>query len=190
MCDALWKCVAHPEKTKEEGVKKMGMSKHFRFIFLLPFFLIFVSRLFSQGLQVSNVRFEDRGETIVVKYELSGTSGRKYKVSLLLSDDYGVSFNIKPRAVFGDVGKSIKPGLGKQITWYMKKDFPNGLKGEGFVFAVDAELQKGKSKFSLYFLGTGIVGGVVYFVAKSKGGKTTPTTPTTGSIVITVPDNF
>jgi len=164
----------------------MGMSKYFRFIFLLLFYFIIVSSSFSQDFKVSNVRFEDRDETIVVKYDLNGTSGKKYKVSLLLSDDYGASFNIKPRAVFGDVGKSIKPGLGKQITWYIKKDFPDGLSGDGFVFAVEAELQKGRRKFPLYFLGTGIVGGVVYFVAKSKGGKT----KSLGSIVITVPDDF
>ena len=157
-------------------------------IFLL-IVVIFNSTLRGQDLKVENVEFEDMGETVVVKYDLEGKVDKKYKVALSLSDDFGESFNIQPRNMKGDVGKNIRPGPGKEITWYIKKDFPNGMRGEGFVFAVDAELLRGRSKLPYYIAGAvGVVGGVIYFV--TRGGGTKEAKPTTGSIIITVPGNI
>lgn len=118
--------------------------------------MIFLSYLFFQGdnlfSQITNIKFTDLGETILVKYKFNGQSDKKYKVTLTLSDDYGATFKIKPRSMTGDVGKNILADGDKKITWYIKQDFPEGLNGSGFVFAIDAETQKSGSKV-LWFAG-------------------------------------
>jgi hypothetical protein len=145
---------------------------------------IFSSRiLHAQDTRVENVRFQEIGETVVIQYDLRGKSDKKYNVSVLLSDDGGRTFRIKPRSVDGDVGKNIPAGTGKKINWYYKKDFPNGLSGGEFVFAVDAELQKGKKTW-VYVLGAGAVGGAVYyFTGKKKESDK-------GSIVVDIPGEY
>lgn len=145
--------------------------------------LLFSSQLsHAQGTQVENVRFQDLGETVLIQYDLDGRADKKYKITLSLSDDSGISFTIKPRSLSGDAGKNIKPGPGKKINWYYKEDFPNGLTGSGFVFAVDAELQKG-GKTWVYVLATGAAGGAVYLITGKKK-------PDKGSIVVDVPDSY
>lgn len=167
----------------------MNLNNLFRYGLITLILLISNTILRAQELKVRNVRFEEIGETVMVKYDLDGMTEKKYKISLSLSDDFGKTFKIKPRTVYGDVGKNIQPGESKQITWYLLRDFPEGLHGDGFVFAVDAELQKGGTKLPFYMLGAGVVGGVVYFVVRSSSEKSEPQT-TTGSIVITVPTEF
>jgi len=169
----------------EEGLRMHG-RKILSFIAAFQFSMIPCYGLKAQELRVANVRFEQIGETIIVLYDLDGRIGKKYNISLSLSDNFGKTFNIEPKTVSGDVGKNIEPGIGKKITWYMKTDFPEGLNGEGFVFAVDAELQKGGKKWP-YIVGAGVVGGVVYFIA---GGKKKSEPSKTGSIVIDVPGDF
>ena len=142
-----------------------------------------ISPSFSQQLKVKNVSFESDGKIVQIKYDLNGNYNKKYKISVRLSDDNGMTYSIFPKATKGDVGKNILPGKNKQITWYMYKQFPNGLAGNKFVFAVDAELQKGR-KWHYYAIGTaGLAGGILYFLTQDE--KTT-----TGSIVIDVPGDF
>ena len=152
------------------------------------FALLAIGQIHAQEVKVRNVTFKQEGELIIIHYDLDGSLNKKYKVNILLSDDYGATFNIKPKAVKGDVGKNISPGKAKEIVWEMTKDFPDGLEGEGFVFAVDAKLQKGGGKFFYYLLGGGVVGGVVYFVSKNVGGG--KSAPTKGSISIIIPGDI
>lgn len=161
-----------------------GLKRN-RITLLLLFF--FVSMSLSQDLEVKNVQFEDRGETILIKYDFNGNPEKKYHVSLLLSYDYGKSFKIVPRSLSGDVRKNVNPGICKEIVWHLKRDYPDGLIGDGFVFAVDVELQKGKSKIPYYAVGACVLGGAVYFVKKSLEKEPEPTT---GTIIITLPDSF
>ena len=150
---------------------------------VVAFWMVPASVLQAQVVKVRNVRFEEKGEEILVRYDLDGRPGKKYEISLLLSADYGQSFKIRPEKVKGDVGRGVKPGVGKEIVWYLRKDFPYGLIGDGFVFAVDAELQRA-SKLPYYLLGGGVVGGVVYFVARSVKASEPST------MVVRVPGEF
>ncbi len=151
---------------------------------IATFLFIVVFEINAQEVEVKNVTFTQMDELIFIRYDLNGKPSKKYTIDITLSDNYGYSFRIKPRKVQGDVGKDITPGSGKEIIWEMTEDFPNGLEGEGFVFAVDAKLQKnGGGKTLYYLLGAGVVGGVVYFVnqsSKSSGEDK-------GSISITIP---
>lgn len=157
----------------------------------LIYFFLMIYSIFSavtgcaREFSVRNVRFEDRGQVILIQYDLNGQLDKKYKISLALSDNNGNTFRIKPESIKGHIGSKIKPGKNKRITWYIKKDYPAGLKGSEFVFAVDAELQKGLRKWPVVLAGTIIVvSGAAYLFSKAKSKK-----PTTGSIIIDIPVN-
>lgn len=144
------------------------------FLFIAFIFLFWSPlRLHGQDVLIENVSFEQVDQDIVIHYSLTGKPGKKYTVSLYLSDNNGATFRLKPEAIKGDVGKNIEPGRFKQITWFLRQDYPQGLDGNGFVFAVHAKLQKGKSKWPYIIAGTGIAGGAVYyFTRKTKGAVT------------------
>lgn len=158
----------------------MYLSKKIKIISLLLCFS-FIINVSAQAVEVKNVSFIQRGEEIWITYDLDGQSGKKYSIELSVSEDYGFSYRIDPRAVTGDIGRGISPGVNKQIRWYFMEDYPEGLEGSGFVFAVEAKRQRG-SRWPLYVIGCSVVGSTIYFLAKEAS-------PKTGSIVITVPDN-
>ena len=143
------------------------------------------SSLFSQQLSVKNVRFESNGNIVKIHYDLSGLPDKKYKISLKLSNDNGISYNIRPKTTEGDVGKNIRAGNNKEIKWNMYKDFPDGLAGDEFVFAVDAVLQK-RALWPYFVAGIPIIGGAAYFATKG----TEKEQSTKGSIVISVSGDF
>jgi formylglycine-generating enzyme required for sulfatase activity len=70
--------------------------------------------LSAQAQKISNIRAEQRGQDIVVLYSLETTS--PCEVSLLLSQDNGVTWGSTLKNVSGDVGKNISAGQ-KSITW-------------------------------------------------------------------------
>lgn len=157
-----------------------------RRISITIFLLIAIISLNAQEVEVKNVTYTQMDELIFIEYDLIGEMNKKYTIDISLSDNYGTSFRITPRTVSGDVGKGITPGRDKQIIWEMTEDYPKGLEGEGFVFAVDAALQKSDGGNTLYYLlGAGVVGGVVYFVTQSTGGGEEEADK--GSISITIP---
>lgn len=154
------------------------------FLFLVIIIGVFPANLSSQQLDVKNVRFESNGKIVKIHYGLIGEPGKQYKISLLLSDDKGYSYKIRPKTMTGDIGKNITAGENKEIQWYLFRDFPDGLSGKNFVFAVDAKIQKGK-KWPYYVIGTGVAAGaaILYLSQKQK-----EETPTTGSIIIDIPN--
>ncbi len=137
----------------------------------------------SQALSVTGVFFEDRGDTVEVRYHLSGDAEKKYVVTLFLSYDGGRTFTIQPRGIAGDVGRNMRPGANKKIIWRIGEDFPEGLRGERFVFAVEAELQKNPLRWPYYVAGAGIVGGLIVWGANREG----PLEPVTGSVHVVIP---
>ena len=70
--------------------------------------------LSAQAQKVSNIRAEQSGQDIVILYSLETTS--PCEVSLLLSQDNGVTWSSPLKNVSGDVGKNIAAGE-KQINW-------------------------------------------------------------------------
>jgi formylglycine-generating enzyme required for sulfatase activity len=82
----------------------------------IAFLQIFLALLCltAQAQKVSNIRAEQRGQDIVVFYSFETSS--TCEVSLLLSQDNGVTWGSPLKNVSGDVGKNIAAGE-KQITW-------------------------------------------------------------------------
>ena len=73
-------------------------------------------------------------------------------------------FTVKPVHVEGDVGRDVRAGLDKKIEWFIKKDYPYGLVGDQFVFAVDAAIQKREYNIPFYAVSLGVIGGAVYIL--------------------------
>ena len=161
----------------------MGARHKLHVQFWICVLLIAGNEGLTQDIKVDNVRFQDQGETILIHYDLHGDIEKKFHVSVMLSYDYGQTFEIQPRTLSGDVGKKIAPGKDKEIVWHMTKDYASGLIGDGFVFAVTAKpFKKGVSKLPYYVLGTGIVGSIIYLVQKDRREENT--------LAISVPSEF
>jgi len=108
------------------------MKKAFLQIFLA------VLCLSAQAQKVSNIRAEQRGQDIVVLYSLETTS--PCEVSLLLSQDNGVTWGSTLKNVSGDVGKNIAAGE-KQINWKVLEEREQ-LVGDKIKFKVVASGKK------------------------------------------------
>ena len=148
-------------------------------------FLVSCFPAFSQQLEVQNVSFKSDGKVVTITYDLEGSVNKKYKTSLKLSKDGGGTFSVQPKTLNGDIGKNISAGKNKEITWNFTKDFPSGLEGEDYVFAVDAQLQK-RALWPYFLAGVPIIGGAVYYITKG----TEKEQPTKGSIAISVSGDF
>ena len=96
--------------------------------------------LSAQAQKVSNIRAEQRGQDIVVLYSLETTS--PCEVSLLLSQDNGVTWGSPLKNVSGDVGKNIAAGE-KQINWKVLEESEQ-LVGDKIKFKV---ITNGKKSF-------------------------------------------
>ena len=107
------------------------------------FLLVSTSILKSQEPTIENVRFIQRADSKVeISYDLIGNPAKKYYVSVsLVQAGSRRPFLVSWDALLGDVEK-VYPGRGLKITWNLPKDYPRGLEGDRFVFAIDAGEQK------------------------------------------------
>ena len=122
----------------------------------------------GQTLKVENVKFAEKDSKIYVTYDFSGNPKKKYNISLALSYDFGTTYTMKPITLSGDVGKGVVPGMEKKIEWDMFKDYPDGLQGEGFIFAVRVNKDQIKKWLPYALSGTGVAGGLVWYYMKSQ----------------------
>jgi len=106
---------------------------------IVLFLLAFTCPLQGQEPQVQNVQFTQRVDSNVeVSYDLTGNPAKKYSVRLsLVKSGSRAAFPISKESLSGNVGEAVSPGRGLRIIWYLPKDYPRGLEGEGFVFLVE-----------------------------------------------------
>jgi len=107
------------------------MMTKMKIVFSL-FFLI--TCFIADAQKVSNIRAEQRGQEIVVLYSLETTS--PCDVSLLLSQDNGVTWSTPLKNVSGDVGNNVSSG-DKQIIWKVLEE-QEQLVGEKYIFKIIA----------------------------------------------------
>jgi formylglycine-generating enzyme required for sulfatase activity len=100
--------------------------------------ILSVLYLSAQAQKVSNISAELRGQEIVVLYSLEATF--PCEVSLLLSQDNGVTWGSPLKNVSGDVGKNISAGE-KQIIWKVLEE-KEYLVGDKMKFKVIANGRK------------------------------------------------
>jgi len=90
---------------------------------LLYFFFILSLQVISAQLnmKISGVNFRLGDEGIVVQYDIvDGSPGNQYFIELKFISDSGDK--IIPESTTGDIGKNVKAGMGKTITWDIIKD--------------------------------------------------------------------
>ena len=109
-----------------------------KYIFILLIIITgFAGLVFGQTIE--NVRFrQTEDDKVVISYNIAGGEGQTFEVSLSVSDDGGQNYLIIPRTVSGDVGKNVKGGRSKTITWDVLSDIRR-LEGNSFVFKVTAK---------------------------------------------------
>lgn len=111
------------------------MNQMRRAVFQIIFVVLCLS---AHAQKVSNIRAEQRGQEIVILYSLETTS--PCEVSLLLSQDNGVTWGSPLKNVSGDVGKNTTAGE-KQINWKVLEEREQ-LVGDKIKFKVIANGKK------------------------------------------------
>lgn len=126
----------------------------------------------AQSLGVENVRFsQEINSKVTVTYDLLGKPSEKYSVSLsVFIPQSRRKIPLTGSSVRGAIGGSVSPGKNLQIEWDLKNDFPNGLKGDGFRFIVDAYIQQKRSKWPWFMAGLAAVGGTALLLSGSGSG--------------------
>lgn len=70
---------------------------------------------------ITNFNFEPAGKTIQIRYDLSGKTTDLYEVAVFYSQNEG-KWEGPLQFVSGDVGKNVRPGIGKRIVWEVLKE--------------------------------------------------------------------
>lgn len=84
--------------------------------------------LFAAAPVVSNVIVTSTPTNVTINYSLSADAA--CKISILVSADNGLNYNIIPTALSGDIGDQIAPGMNKQIVWIPMDD--NMIEGTNY----------------------------------------------------------
>jgi hypothetical protein len=123
----------------------------------------------AEDVSVKNVRFEVSGNKILITYDLTGPSDKTYMIKVTLKRRQIPAYEYVPIYVAGDVGERKISGTGRQISWDMLRDFPNGLEGDDYYFRVEATMISQGSSFLYYFGGgAAVVGAAAYFLLGKK----------------------
>ncbi|MEQ9290363.1 MAG: hypothetical protein RIG77_25750 [Cyclobacteriaceae bacterium] len=95
----------------------------FRSFLIFSFYLI-ANTLIAQ--RVSEVRFSQEGQKIIISYGLSGVKYYQVvNISLYASTDGGKTYQGPLRRVEGDIGQGIEPGKNRSITWEVLEEMPD-----------------------------------------------------------------
>lgn len=92
-----------------------------RFHSLLVFILLYGILSAQEGYKISKPELSLSNNILTIRYDIAGCGSNEYvNIRLIVLTSKGDS--IKPVYVSGDVGKSIKCGFGKSITWNLEKE--------------------------------------------------------------------
>jgi hypothetical protein len=125
--------------------------------------------LAADEIRVENVRFEVVGTKVIISYDLVGAADTDCRVLIALKSRSDPSFSYVPDSVTGDVGEGKFVGGDRQVVWDFSREFPGGLKFEGYYFHVDAERVSGGIGTIVWLGGAALVaGGAAAYLLLSK----------------------
>lgn len=93
---------------------------------LLGVFAGLAASVLAEPPVMSNLRAAQRtdgSKFVDVYYDVADSDSTQVVISVKFSDDNGVTYNIIPKTLFGDIGL-VTPGTGKQLIWDSGKDVP------------------------------------------------------------------
>jgi hypothetical protein len=113
----------------------------------------------------------------VITYDLTADPEKDCNIGLVLLDEKNPDFKFIPAYVSGEIGKGKFVSGAKEVRWDFKKEFPEGLHGEGFYFEVTTEYVGGFPWLTAG-IGAAAVGGGLFAILGSKknSGNSTATT--------------
>lgn len=116
---------------------------------------------------VQNIRVTAADRYIEIRYDLFGEREKdKYTISIEISDDGGLTYNVTPHMITGDLGRDIIPGRNKRIIWMVERDFPGDIDLDRYEFRVTTKRQGFNRNILYVLLGTVVAGGgaAAYFI--------------------------
>jgi hypothetical protein len=127
-------------------------------------------------IQPTNVKWTVRNEVIVVNYDLTGSTNVKYSLNVIMKKESDSSFSAVPVTVEGDIGEGYFAGTNKEIRWYYRRDFPQGLQGEDYYFEIHVK-PVAKDNSLLYYIagGVAVTAGIVALLVHKNPGSPPPT---------------
>ncbi len=149
------------------------MNRFLYTILLLIFIISANFTLLAQEPVVKNSFFELQGDNVVIYYDLEADPEEEYEVQIFLLSEEDKTFKYTPEFVSGDVGEGKFAGEKRKIIWNIKKEFPDGLEGEGYYFEITAD-ETGSSV--IYYVGAALVavGGAAALLLGGGDDETTP----------------
>jgi len=118
--------------------------KKILFIFIC---FILVNSLYAQ--KVTQIRFYQDGQQIVILYNLTGAKYfQLFNVSVYVSTDGGNNYIGPLKKVNGDIGLNVTPGIYKKIIWDVFEEMPDF--GGKVSFEVRAVVNKEKPKRKIF----------------------------------------
>ena len=112
--------------------------------------------LCGESISVSNVQFAVSENKILITYDLIGSPDESYMITVTLRRKQVSSYQYVPKSVTGDIGEGKYSGTGRQISWDILRDYPDGLDGDDYYFRIEATMIP-KSSYLLYYIGGGAV---------------------------------
>lgn len=134
---------------------------------VLIFCMIFQHHTYANDESVQNVSAYVEDSSIVIHYDLLPEQmEKKYTVSIDISGDGGLTYDVTPRMIAGDLGRDILPGRNKRIVWIIERDFPAGIDLERYDFRITAKRQGFNRNILYAIIGAVVAGGgtAAYFL--------------------------
>jgi hypothetical protein len=103
-----------------------------------------------------NVKWTMKNEVIILSYDLTGSPDIKYEVKVIMKRENDTTFYAIPNSVEGDIGEGYFSGVKKEIRWYYRRDYPQGLQGEDYYFEIEVK-EVAKQNALLYYIAGGVV---------------------------------
>ncbi len=159
----------------------MYCNRHKIIFGILPILFCFITNVKSlaqeksgEETRITNLKWTFKEEVIIINYDLIGTLEKNYEVIVTMKRRGDPSFSVVPTTVEGDIGIGNFAGTNREIQWYYRIDYPNGFKGDGYYFEIDAKPVKEGSNLIYYIAGGAVaIGGlVVLLTSKSKSSGT------------------
>lgn len=114
---------------------------------------------------IQDIRISGPSDSLVsIAYTLIGDPKQRYAIGLAVSRN-NEPFSLIPLAVSGDVGRNVRQGSGKMITWAIQEDFPAGLDGTYRIKLTATEMTRsGRGRWWVVAGGSLLAGGGVAWV--------------------------
>lgn len=123
----------------------------------------------------TNVQWRIKDDVITINYDLAGSSDETYVVTAVMKRENDSSFSAIPRTADGDIGEGHFAGKGREITWYYRRDYPQGLQGEGYYFEIQVQTVRRQDNLIYYIAGAAaLTGGLVVFLIARDQNHTPP----------------